>query len=189
MSTIKIAESGEEPVCLNDARLHLRVEPGDEDPLIAGLITAARQMCEAELGRTLVLTTWEMSTDMFDPALRLDWPRVIDIQSLTYTDEAGDVRTLDPRDYRLDAANDSAAAWVVPARGRSWPSIPPDVNAVRVRYRAGYGDTAADVPQAIRTWILLHAAAMYENRESVAAGDMKSLPFLAGLIDQYRVYG
>jgi uncharacterized phiE125 gp8 family phage protein len=62
------------------------------------------------------------------------------------------------------------------------------VNAVRVRYRAGYGDTADTVPKAIRAWILMHVAAMYEQREAVAAKDIKALPFLAGLIDQYRVW-
>jgi uncharacterized phiE125 gp8 family phage protein len=188
MSTIKITEPGEEPVCLDEARLHLRVDPGDEDPLISSLITAARQMCEGELGRTLITTTWEMATDQFDPALRLDWPRVIDVESLTYVDDTGVVRTLDPQDYRLDAANDAAAAWLVPARGKSWPMVCPDVNAVRVRYRAGYGDTADTVPKAIRQWILLHVAAMYEQREAVAAKDMKAVSFLAGLIEQYRVW-
>lgn len=187
MSTIKITEPGEEPVSLDEARAHLRVDQGDEDPLIRSLITAARQMCEGQLGRTLITTTWEMRTDLFDPALRLDWPRVQEIEFLSYLD-AGELRTLDPADYRLDNANDASAAWVAPARGKAWPSIEADINAVRVRYRAGYGDTAADVPQAIRTWILLHAAAMYEQREAVAAKDMKSLPFLAGLLDPYRVW-
>lgn len=187
MSTIKITEPGEEPVSLDDARLHLRADPGDEDPLIRSLITAARQMCEGQLGRTLITTTWELVTDQFDPALRLDWPRVQDVEFLAYMD-AGEQRTLDPLDYRLDNGNDASAAWLVPARGRSWPRIDPDVNAVRVRYRAGYGDTAASVPQAIRQWILLHVAAMYEQREAVAPKDMRSLPFLAGLLDPYRVW-
>lgn len=188
MPTTKIAEVGEEPVSLEEARRHLRVDPGDEDPLIAALITAARQMCEGELGRAIVTSNFELRTDAFAPALRLERPRVLDVDAVEYLDADGELQTLDPADYVLDASCDVAAAWLAPARGKAWPDTSCEIGAVRVRYTSGFGDTPAAVPQAIRTWILLHVAAMYEHREAVAAKDMKSLPFLAGLIDQYRVW-
>lgn len=188
MPTIKIAETGEEPVSLDEARLHLRVDPGDEDPLIAALITAARQMCEGELRRAIVTANFELRADRFPDALRLEWPRVLDIDAVEYLDADGVLRTLDPADYVLDASCDVAAAWLAPARGKAWPDTSDEINAVRVRYTSGFGDTPAAVPQVVKSWILLHTAAMYENREALAAKDMKSLPFLAGLIDQYRVW-
>lgn len=188
MPTIKIAEVGEEPVSLEEARLHLRVDPGDDDPLIAAFITAARQMCEGQLGRAIVTSNFEMRADRFEPALRLQWPHVLDVDALEYVDPDGVLRTLDPQDYVLDASSDVTLARLVPARDNAWPATSCETSAVRVRYTSGYGDTAATVPQGIRTWILLHVAAMYEQREAVAPKDLKSLPFLAGLIDQYRVW-
>ncbi|WP_066339248.1 head-tail connector protein [Azohydromonas lata] len=189
MSTIKVLEATTEPVSVAEAKLYLRVDGGDEDLLIAGLIMAARHLAEGEMRRTLLSATWQMTTDAFSDALRLEWPRVLGVESLQYIAEDDEVVTLDPADYVLDNSNDVAPAWLVPAKGRGWPSTSAEINAVRVRYVAGYGDSAADVPAAIRQWILLHVGAMYEHREATAARELKALPFLAGLLDPYRVYG
>lgn len=45
-----------EPVTLAEAKLHLRINPGDtsEDGLIKDLITAAREFCENYTGKELV---------------------------------------------------------------------------------------------------------------------------------------
>jgi uncharacterized phiE125 gp8 family phage protein len=57
-------------------------------------------------------------------------------------------------------------------------------NAVTVTYTAGYG-SASDVPQAIKHWIMMTVASMYENRESSAPGAAATqmLPFVDGLLD------
>jgi uncharacterized phiE125 gp8 family phage protein len=189
--TIKITDATTEPVSVAEAKLHLRVDPDatEEVVLIGALITAARQLCEGELRRTLVSTVWEMRTDAFGDAVRLDWPRVQGIEALQYVDAAGVLRTLDPADFVLDASNDAGPAWLVPAYGKAWPDTRDEINAVRVRYQAGYGDGPEDVPAAIRQWILLHVGAMYERREAADVATLKSLPFLCGLLDPYRVFG
>jgi uncharacterized phiE125 gp8 family phage protein len=107
--TIKITDASTEPVSLAEAKLHLRVDASatDEDALIGALITAARQMAEGELQRTLVSTLWELRTDGFSDALRLDWPRVQGVESLQFLDADGVLRTLDPADYVLDASSDA----------------------------------------------------------------------------------
>jgi uncharacterized phiE125 gp8 family phage protein len=189
--TIKITDASTEPVSVAEAKLHLRVDAGatDEDALIGALITAARQMAEGELRRTLVSTLWEMRTDAFPDAIALDWPRVLSIESLQYVDTGGALRALDPADFVLDASNDAGPAWLVPAYGKAWPDTRDEINTVRVRYTAGYGDSADDVPAAIRQWILLHVGAMYDRREAVDAAGMQPLSFLCGLLDPYRVFG
>lgn len=45
-----------EPVTLEEAKLHLRINPGDnsEDGLVGDIITAAREYCENYTGRVFV---------------------------------------------------------------------------------------------------------------------------------------
>ena len=42
------------PISLAEAKLHLRVDGGDDDPLICSLISAARQAAETITGRQLI---------------------------------------------------------------------------------------------------------------------------------------
>ncbi len=187
MPTIRITDPATEPVTLQEAKQHLRVDSDEDDALIGIYIAAAREMAEGELGRSLITSTWEMRANAFSAALRLDWPRVQAVEWVQYLDPEGVWRILHSDNYTLDATSDVSAARLVPAYGCAWPAARPEVGAVCVRYRAGYGDFPSDVPQAIRHWMLLHIGSMYENRESVAR-DMKPLAFIGRLLDPYRVY-
>jgi uncharacterized phiE125 gp8 family phage protein len=189
MSTVKLVDATTEPVSVAEAKLHLRVDHDEEDLLIGGLITAARQLAEGQMQRTLISTTWQMTTDAFGEALRLEWPRVLGVESLQYVDEDGVLATLDPADYVLDNSNDVSPAYLVPAFEKAWPTTRAEINTVRVRYVAGFGSSPADVPQSIRQWILLHVGAFYANREAVAGKQMTALPYLCGLLEPFKVYG
>lgn len=46
-----------EPITLQEAKLQLRVDSADEDPLIDSLISAARSYCEDEMGVQIGATT------------------------------------------------------------------------------------------------------------------------------------
>jgi uncharacterized phiE125 gp8 family phage protein len=186
MPTRRVALPSFEPVTLDDARLQCRVDDDSADTQIRRFISAAREMCEDELQRTVAATEWELRTDAFSRALRLDWPTVRSITHVQFLDAEGVLRTLDPQDYELDNACDVSPAWLVPAPGRAWPATAARVNAVRVRYAAGW-ETAEAVPDGIKTWILMHVAALYENPEAAGA-DLKPNPFLNGLINSSRVY-
>jgi uncharacterized phiE125 gp8 family phage protein len=188
MSTIKVVDATTEPVSVAEAKLYLRIDNDDEDFLVGALITAARQLAEGEMQRTLLSTTLEMRTDSFGEALRLEWPRVLGIESLQFLDADGELAILDPADYVLDNANDVTPAYLVPAYGKAWPDTFGEINAVRVRYVAGFGSSPADVPQAIKQWILLHVADMHANREA-SGKEQKALPYLCGLIQPFKVYG
>jgi hypothetical protein len=71
-----------------------------------------------------------------------------------------------------------------------WPIPLPQIGAVQINYTAGYGTTAASVPEGIRHWMLMRISTLYENREEVAIlgrGKVDPLPFVDGLLDPYRV--
>ena len=178
-----------EPLDAATLKLWCRIDGTDEDALLASLfIPAARQACENATGRALLSQTWEVVLDAWPAGSAIELPRapVLAITSVKYIDTAGVQQTLAGAAYALD--NDSEPGWLLPAYGTDWPEALDTANAIRVRYTAGYGAAATDVPQALRMWIALHAAAAYANRE--ASGDARMVaenPALAGLLDPYRI--
>lgn len=187
MPARRIAQPTVEPVTLEQAKLHLRVDINDEDQLITELIKVARASAEDHLGRTMVSTSWRLTVDKFSPALELPNPPCISVSSVKYIDSTGTEQTLNPVEYLVDAV--SEPAHIVPAVGRIWPETQDRINAVTVEYTAGYGSTAAAVPTPIKQWMLLAIGDMYANRER--SSDKPAVPqgFADGLIDFYKVYG
>ena len=161
------------------------------DPLITALIKAARQQAELELRRALITQTVDAYLDSFpsgdDTTIRL--PPLSAITSIVYTDDAGVEQTLDAARYTVDSQ--SSPARVTPAYGYSWPATRDKVNAVRVRFTAGYGAASA-VPACIKQWMLLQIKALYDNRDKFTPGGaIAVLPneFIGGLLDPERAHG
>lgn len=71
---------------------------------------------------------------------------------VTYYDEEGVQRTLDPQDYFVDA--DAEPAVLTPAPGRTWPRTIDRAAAVEVKYLCGYGLTEASVPKPVKQYVL-----------------------------------
>lgn len=156
-----------------------------EDDLLSAAITAARQQAEAITRRALITQTWDMAldafpmSDAFNKATRamceilLPLGRLQSIYSFAYTKESGEeVSLTTTTDYLADTFSEPGRL-VLPL-GVSWPSFSLyAINAVRVRFVCGYGDTAETVPATIRAAIKMMAADLYANRESqemVASG-------------------
>lgn len=175
------------PVSLSDAKAHLRVDVSDDDTLITAMIWAAAQSAEQITGRALTPQTWELTLDAFEDVLELTRVPVASITSVKYVDTSGVLQTLDGALYTLSTADDFAFATVTPVYGSSWPSTRDQINAVVVRYSAGYAD-AASVPESIKSWIKLQVGAMYENREREGAVQTHALGFADRLLDRYKVW-
>ena len=54
-----------EPLSLDQAKAHLRVDIDDDDDLISTLITAAREYCEEFCHRAFITQTWQLLLDHF----------------------------------------------------------------------------------------------------------------------------
>ncbi len=177
-----------EPLDAATLKLWCRIDASDEDTLINNLfIPAARLACENATGRALITQTWEVVLDDWPAARAIELLRapVLAITSVKYIDTAGVEQTMDAAAYALD--KDSEPGWLLPAYNTDWPEARDTANAVRVRYTAGFGAAATDVPQALRMWIALHAAAAYQAREAVSERPLTLNPALDGLIDPYRL--
>lgn len=165
-----IAPPRTEPVTLEEAKLHLRVDGAEEDSLITALITAARQKAEEYTRRAFITQTWELAVDAAYGVLYLHRPPVQAVEAITVDGEV-----VAPENYVLvgpEALHVKVPLYAVNPGG------------VVIRYKAGYGDAASDVPQAIRQAILMLIAHLYEHRGDEAV----ELPLtVKTLLQPYRV--
>lgn len=167
-------------------------EPEDKDT-IADMLAAAVAHFDGRdgvLGRQLVTATWRLDLDGFPAcgeAIRLPLPPLQLVESVTYTDASGDVRTLPATDYTVAGIGGDAGR-IQPAYGKSWPSTRRVPEAVSVTFRCGYGNTGDDVPAPIRSAIMQTVATRYENREDVVIGlSVSELPEgAAEIVAAYR---
>ena len=186
-----------EPVTIAQAKAQCRVVTDQDDALIAMLITAARQHCEKQTGRSFLQQTWRLSLDRFPSIWRVQGSGVAregqayyGYGSSSYANLGLANAILLPQPNLigivsltyLDASNtrqmldpslyatdfDSAPARLVPAVGTFWPyGSYPQPGAVQITYTAGYGNTPAAVPAMLQLAILGLVAHWYENREAV----------------------
>jgi len=193
MSLRLIIPPAAEPLTLAEAKQHCRIDTDTEDALLLAFISAARRAAEHRTGRAFITQTWERVLDAFPPVeLNLGIPPIQQVLAVRYVDAAGLTQTLPSSAYVLDDVR--TTGWVLPAAGYAWPGVAAAAGAVRVQFVCGMGDTAAAVadkaPEA-RQWMLLHVAALYENRAALAQGRQAyDLPgrFVDSLLDGLRVY-
>jgi len=181
MGLLRTIDATVEPVSTAEAKANMRYTLSVEDAVIDGKIKTAREMAEAELHRSLLPQTWELTMDKFPESIQLYYPPIIGVSTLKYREAtAGVWTTLNPSSYTVDIK--SEPGWIVPAYGYDWPDIYDTINAVEVTYTAGYATPAA-VPAKIKEWILLYVGHLFENREATIPGvSITPLPFLDRLL-------
>ncbi len=159
-----------EPVSLEEAKRHLRVEADGENVDIAGLIISAREWCEAHTERQFVTATWQWTLDGFPNAGATLWvpkPLLQSVTSIQYIDADGVTQTWNVSKYDVDT--DLKPGRIVPAFGESWPTTRSDIDSVTIVFVAGYGAETA-VPFKVRQAIKLLVGHWFANRESVLVG-------------------
>ncbi len=156
------------PVTLAEAKAHCRIDDSDNDGMLEAFIDAATSYLDGYtgiLGRCLIEQTWELYYDTFPCGdLRIPLGNLISVTSVEYVDPTTLLYvTWDAANYETDTY--SLDGWVIPVD--AWPTPAETSNAVRVTFKAGYGDAADDVPAAIRQAMLMLIGHWQENRENV----------------------
>ena len=168
-----------EPVTIAELKEQLRIDHSDEDALLGAKITAARRHVENLTGTAIAPATYEFFLDSF-PLAEIELPRapVISVSTVSYI--GADGIEVNATDYEVDTA--SPRGWIVPTA--AWPTAMATINAVRVRFVAGY-ETA---PESLREANLHLAAWWYENREAASLdGTPRAVPFsVAELVNEHR---
>lgn len=172
-----------EPLTSSECLDHLLVIETDERAAqasyIDALVVKARRFVERSLERQLTTATWRLTLEEFPDEIELRPVPAIAVSSITYVDTAGTTQTLAATEYQTDLGAEDKPARIKPAYGKSWPSTRGDTYAaVTVTFTAGYGATAASVPQTIRHAMLLLVAHWYNLREPINVGNIvNEIPF------------
>ena len=149
------------------AKAFLRVERSDEDGLIAGLVAAAAEICEAFIGRPLLERDFTETLPADRAWRRLGHGPVRAITQVETIPAEGPALALPAAGYAID----------IDSRGDGWVRLAAAGEAAanpgrlpRRAWRPGW----ADLPAALRQGVLRLAAHFYTNR--VADGARASEP-------------
>lgn len=185
-SYIKTLEPALEPITLAEAKSHLQQPFSHDDTYITSLISVARQFVETITDRSLINQAWVKRQDFFTKEICLNKAPITAITSVSYYSGGGDLQVLSALLWQADI--NSIGARLRPAPGASWPaSQTSKMNAVQVAFTAGYGDSGASVPAALKHAILLVIRHLYDNR-SVDATEkqMENVLGLKSLVADFR---
>ncbi|MGE3622973.1 MAG: head-tail connector protein [Bdellovibrionales bacterium] len=179
-----------EPVTLDEARLHMRVDATADDALLAGLITAARQWAENYTGRAFIAQTWQLWLDALPdagsgtPYICVPRPPLLSVTSVATYDDADTATIRDAADYQADTAHEPGRI----ALRRSLAGTARPMNGIGITYVAGYGAEGSAVPPPIRTAILHLAAHWYDHRGDTADITAPPVPLpVTALLAPYRI--
>lgn len=153
-----------EPISLQEAKDHLRLTSDfiEDDSYINLLITAARKSAENYTSRAFLNTAYDLYQNDWSDQIEVWKGNIQEVTSITYNDVNGDPQSLDLSLVFTDLNN-------VPGLLKSASTFPTvynkGYNNIIIRFTAGFGATAADVPEDIKTALKLIIARWYDNRE------------------------
>lgn len=188
MGLMLITPPTEEPITLQEAKNHLRVDTNDDDMLITALIRAAREHAEAITRRSFITQIWEMSLDNWPEGMELiiPFPPLQSVISVKYLDSAGIEHIFDADKYIVDTLNEPGRI-VLKNYNYCWPTdILQPADSIYIQFKAGYG-TAAEVPQSIKQAMLLMIGHWYENREATISESIQLPLAVEALLWPYRI--
>lgn len=159
-----------EPLTLAELKSDMRIDHSNDDATLTRTLAEGREWIERRLQTKLLTQTWEYIFDAFPAThveIRLPFGPVQDIEQIAYDDAEGLEQIMDPGDYYLDAVsyNVNHQPWVFPTTG--WPTTLEAINAVRVRFIAGY-ETAAEVPPTIRAALRLKVRELFDGDDTIS---------------------
>ena len=153
---------GGAPVSLNEARGWLRLGATIDDAVVAGLVRAATSVCEAYIGRWLIVRAGEEILPLAPGGVVQTGVRpVVGVDAVDLLLPDGGEAALAAGDYRAAIDRDGTARVTI--------DDPRGAVRVRVVYRAGIAEGANHVPEAIRQGILRMTQHLHDARDGAGA--------------------
>ena len=144
------------PVTLAEAQGYLRIETGEEEALLAGLLRSATGLCEAFTGQCLVTRAVRERMPLTHAWQKLGATPVSAITAVSTVDSAGAEIVLDPVAYAIDIDR-NGDGWVRLVAARQTAGV--------VDYSAGLAADGNGVPEPLRQGILRLTAHLFNSRD------------------------
>ena len=188
MAAVQTSAPVNEPVCLDAAKAHLKVDHADEDALIANLIESARITVENITGLILITQSWSIFFDAWPGVGQIELP-VAPVQSVSALNIFSDddiAAPIDPAGYYVDII--SRPARIVLRTSAVRPSPGRIANGIGIDLVCGYGANDDAVPEALRQAILQLTAHWFDNRTTIEFGTVPHpVPLgVSALLSAYR---
>lgn len=175
-----------EPLDVDEVKKYMKQGSTSEDTLYDTWISAAREDFETATDRQLMDATWELGLPAapFESIIELPHPPLLEVVSVVYDDGDGNEQTVDAANYSvvLQSGPLAGRGWVSLGSGLTWPTTIGQPNSLRIRYRAGYGSTPADVPGLVKDALYMLIAHRDRNRSAVQDGTLTVVPMGAEAI-------
>ncbi len=172
----RIESSPELPFILNDLKSHLFIDFNDDDVSINSMgLTAA---AEFEQFAQIALLTQTIRVTIFDP----DRNSGLSLPIGPAAEDALVTVTIDGEAYTAFAfvgGNRPYIRWLA-----DYHDLTP--SRMMIEYEAGFGTTAADVPQDISQAVMDQAALHYAGRSPMDAKSLSTSPHMARIGARYR---
>jgi uncharacterized phiE125 gp8 family phage protein len=172
-----------EPVSLDEAKSHLRIDSTDQDVLIASYIKTARVYCEQFQNRSYITQSWELWLDSFPSVdfIEIPLPPLQSVTSIAYYDMTNTATTVLAAafgtTYFVDSKNEPGKLCL--GYGASWPTTTlRPYNGVCITFVSGYG-IAELISENIKSAIKLIVGHLYEHREMTTDKPLTEIPMAA----------
>ena len=165
-----------QPLSLDTAKAHLRVDDSDSDALISAYVASAGAFAEQVTGLRLATQTLKLRAWGFeDCTFRLPAAPIQSISSITYLDQTGATQTLDASIYVTDL--NGIHPTISRAYNKTWPAHLVQMGSVTITVVCGYADGA--VPTPIKQTMLLMVGDWFKNRETSEEGRVTATEMVA----------
>jgi uncharacterized phiE125 gp8 family phage protein len=152
MIATNIAEAA---VSMAEAQAYARVETGEEEALLAGLVRTASALCESFTGQVLVARPFEEVLPPGGGWQRLGLTPVRAIEEVAALAADGSASVLPASEFEMD----------IDSRGDGWVRVAAGDKKTRVRGQAGIAIEPNGVPEPLRQGILRLIAHLFATRD------------------------
>ena len=144
-------------VTMSEAQAYVRIETGEEEALLAGLVRTASGLCEAFINQVVIARDFELDLPASGRWERLPITPVRSMISVEAIDVDGVATPVDSGSYTTD----------IDFAGDGWVRLSQSsgLSRVRVSGRAGIADDENGVPEPIRQGVLRLVAHLFTDRD------------------------
>ena len=200
----RVTAPAERLVTAQEVKDQIGADPDVGNPQVERIIDAVTLHAERFTGRAFITQTFDLFLDHFPKERPVDAPWWLDtvysfanaieiprpplqsVTSIKVLDYSNTESTIDSGVYFVNTRSEPGS--VVPRQLETWPTEVLPEAGVTIRFVAGYGDAATDVPADIRLAVVTQAAHTLSQRDPAVEResiDNASVTYLTGFDGQF----